>query len=338
MKKHNRAAVAAACIAAWAAGPSAATDDADTTTTPIRPVISTVAEENFQAFIIEEGMRQLGYAVEETKIAQVQLAILSVCKGDADYYPSFWAPLQDTFWSKGGGEDNCTRLGPVIRNSMQGYLIDKASAERLGIRTIDQLADPDIAREFDVDGNARADLYGCEPGWACEGVQRHHIEAYGLAETVELKQGGYFAIMPDAIARVRAGKPTLYYSWTPLWLNSVLKPGIDVVWLEVPYTTLPGRETRDEETTVEGIGNVGFPINHQYALANRTFADTRPRARRFLELVEIAIEDVNRENGRMADGENTVAAIREHATQWIADHGDEWTGWIEEASQEALSR
>ena len=226
-------------------------------TKPIRPIMSTVAEENFQAFILEEGMRQLGYTVAEARVAQVQLAILSVCNGDADYYPSFWSPLQDTFWAKGGGGIHCERLGPMIRDSMQGYLIDKASADRFGIVSIDELADSEIAREFDVDGNGKADLYGCEPGWACEEVQRHHIKAYGLEETVELKQGGYFAIMPDAIARVRAGKPTLYYSWTPLWLNSVLKPGTDVVWLEVPYTTLPDAGQATEKPWSKGSGTWG---------------------------------------------------------------------------------
>ena len=337
MKRYTQAAIVAACIGAGATGPGAA-DEASPAMSPIRPIMSTVAEENFQAFIIEQGLRQLGYALEDTKVAQVQLAILSVCNGDADYYPSFWAPLQETFWTKGGGDDNCTRVGPVISNSTQGYLIDKASAERLGITSIDQLADAEIAREFDVDGNGRADLYGCEPGWACEGVQLHHIEAYGLSETVELKQGGYFAIMPDAIARVHAGMPTLYYSWTPLWLNSVLVPGTDVVWLEVPYTTLPGVETRDEETTVEGLGNLGFPINHQYTLTNRTFIDSHPRARRFLELVEIGIEDVNRQNERMRDGENSVATVRKHASEWREDHQEQWSRWVAEAKQQPLSQ
>ncbi len=46
------------------------------------------------------------------------------------------------------------------------------------------------------------------------------------------------------------GDPILYYTWTPYWVSGVLVPGKDVVWLEVPFSSLPG-ERKDIDTTLK---------------------------------------------------------------------------------------
>jgi glycine betaine/proline transport system substrate-binding protein len=62
-------------------------------------------------------------------------------------------------------------------------LIDK-TAEQYHIKSIDQLKDPKIAKLFDTNGDGKADLTGCTPGWGCEAVINHQIDAYGLSKTV----------------------------------------------------------------------------------------------------------------------------------------------------------
>lgn len=44
-------------------------------------------------------------------------------------------------------------------------------------------------------------------------------------------------MMADTIARYKEGKPVIYYTWTPYWVSDVLKPGKDVVWLQVPFSS-----------------------------------------------------------------------------------------------------
>ncbi len=294
----------------------------------VTPVISTIAEDNFQSFVIESGLKALGYEVQKSLTTQIQLGIISACSGDGDYYTSHWFPLQTSFWQEGGGDKNCQKVGTLIRHSLQGYLIDKKTADEYGIQTLDQLKDPKLAKLFDIDGDGKADLYGCESGWGCERVQNHHLDAYGLRDTVDLKQGGYFAIMPDAIERIRAGKPTLYYTWTPLWVSAVLRPGKEVVWLNVPFTTLPDERAKDEDTTVEGLGNLGFAVNDQHVLANTKFLSANPAAKTFFELLEIPIADVSAQNQKMAKGEDTVEDIRRHTKEWIAANQAKWDAWI----------
>jgi glycine betaine/proline transport system substrate-binding protein len=299
----------------------------------VRPAWNGINEELFQTYIVMEGLRELGYDVSDVNQAQVQLAHVAIANGDLDFYASHWVPLHNAFWEEAGGDERLQRVGLLAEGSLQGYLIDTKTADETGIQYLEELADPEKAALFDIDGNGKADLYGCEPGWGCERTIEHHLDAYGLRDTIEHKQGGYFAIIPDAIERIKSGQPTLYYTWTPLWVSAVLRPGEEVEWLNVQTTDLP--EGDDVDTTAEGIGNLGFSINDQKIIANTDFLEENSSAKRFFELVQIPIEDINAQNLLINEGESSEEAIMGHAKAWIADHQQEWDGWIAEAKKAA---
>ncbi|MER8950409.1 glycine betaine/L-proline ABC transporter substrate-binding protein ProX [Mesorhizobium sp. M0809] len=295
----------------------------------VKPAWSGATEELFQTFIVDEGLKELGYGVAEPTQVQVQLAHTAVANGDLTFYPAHWVPLHDAFWEESGGDEKLMRVGTLVKNCLQGYLIDKKIADTAGIKYIEDLKDPEKAKLFDIDGNGKADLYGCEPGWGCERMVEHHLDAYGLRDTIEHKQGGYFAIISDAIERIKAGKPTLYYTWTPQWVSGVLVPGKNVSWLKVKETSLPDRQSGN--TTVEGLGNLGFPVNDQKVIANTAFLKANPSAKRFFELVQIPIEDVSAENNLVFGGQKSNEQIMKHAADWIAAHKADWNKWIAEA-------
>ncbi|MER9357571.1 hypothetical protein NKI61_30590 [Mesorhizobium sp. M0514] len=83
-------------------------------------------------------------------------------------------------------------------------MIDKKTADAHGIKVIEQFADPAIVKLFDADGSGKAALYGCDPGWGCERVIEHQLDAYNLRKTVKHKQGSYTAIIGDAIERINS--------------------------------------------------------------------------------------------------------------------------------------
>ncbi|MGX9144713.1 glycine betaine/L-proline ABC transporter substrate-binding protein ProX [Mesorhizobium sp. 128a] len=300
----------------------------------VRPLYLGQAEELFEAYIVKLGLEDLGYTVNEPSAAQVPLAHIAVGNGDADYYTPHWYPLHIAFAEKAGGEAKLRRVGTLVRDSIQGYSIDKVTADKYNIKTIDQLKDPKLAKLFDIDGDGKADLYGCDPGWGCERIIEHNLDAYGLRDTVTHKQGEYFALLPDVIQRVQSGSPVLYYSWTPNWIQGVLKHGKDVVWLTVPFTALPD-EQAGANTTVAGIGNLGFSVNSHHVIANTTFLNGNPVATKWFELVEVPIADVDAENLLIHKGEKNNEDIHKHAEAWKAAHLDQWNAWLEEAKKAA---
>ncbi|EOL4104209.1 glycine betaine/L-proline ABC transporter substrate-binding protein ProX, partial [Escherichia coli] len=121
-----------------------------------------------------------------------------------------------------GGDKKFYREGVFVNGAAQGYLIDKKTADQYKITNIAQLKDPKIAKLFDTNGDGKADLTGCNPGWGCEGAINHQLAAYELTHTVTHNQGNYAAMMADTISRYKEGKPVFYYTWTPYWVSNEL--------------------------------------------------------------------------------------------------------------------
>ncbi|MFL7870904.1 MAG: glycine betaine/L-proline ABC transporter substrate-binding protein ProX, partial [Anaerolineales bacterium] len=190
------------------------------------------------------------------------------------------------------------------------------------------------AKLFDANGDGKADLTGCTPGWGCEQVIEHHLDVYGLRDTVTHNQGSYSAIIADTIARYNQGKPIFYYTWTPYWVSGVLVPGKDVVWLQVPFSALPG-ELKDVDTTLPDGSNYGFQVNDQRIVANREFAEANPAAAKLFSIMQISSNDISAENLRMREGEDSAKDIERHADAWIAANQEKFDAWIAESMEAA---
>jgi len=196
------------------------------------------------------------------------------------------------------------------------------------------LAQPEIAKLFDTNGDGKADLTGCNPGWGCEAVIEHQLGAFKLRDKVTHVQGSYAALMADTIARFKQGKPILYYTWTPFWVSGVLRPNQEVVWLQVPFSSLPGEQSK-LDTKLPSGQNYGFVMNTQRIVANKDFVQKNPAAAKLFETMKLAVGDINAQNLRMRSGENKPADIERHVDGWIKAHQPVFDGWVAQALQAA---
>jgi glycine betaine/proline transport system substrate-binding protein len=290
----------------------------------VRPVMAPSLEETFQHRVLFHALKDLGYTVADPQEVEYQTIFLALGTGDGDFTGVAWNTLHDTFFQESGGDKVLTKVGTLIEGALQGYLVDKASYDS-GITDIGMLKDPKVAAHFDADGDGKADLAGCVPGWGCERVIEHQLTEYGLRDTVIHNQGAYNAIIADTIARQANGQPILYYTWTPYWVSGALAPGRDVEWLSVPYTSLPDGATGD---TMFNGKNLGFAVDSIRVVARNDFLAANPAAAKLFELVKIDINDISAENKQIADGEDSSDAIDGHVTAWIAAHQADYDGWL----------
>lgn len=300
----------------------------------VQPLQSPVAEETFQTLIVTKALEELGYDVKPVKEVNYNVAYASIANGDATFMAVNWAPLHEGKFAKAGGNEKFFRKGHYVSGAAQGYLIDKKTAQRYGITNIGQLRDPALAKLFDANNDGMADLTGCNPGWGCEGVIEHHLDAFGLRETVAHNQGNYAAIIADTISRFRNGQPILYYTWTPYWVSGVLVPGRDVVWLEVPFSALPG-ERGDVDTSLLNGKNYGFEMNSLRIVANKEFAADNPAAAVLFAVMKLPIDDVSAQNMMMSRGSNSPRDIERHAEGWIRANRKTFDSWLEQAKEAA---
>ena len=297
----------------------------------------------FQAEVYRLLLERVGYRVDGPVTMDNADFYSAVAVGDVDLWANGWFPAHDVFIAP---DAPVTKVGTTVDDgALQGYFIDAATAQAHGISNLAQLADPQIAALFDRDDDGRAELIGCDAGWSCAATIDHHLRAYGLSETVEQVQGDYSPLIAETIDLYEAGKPVLYYTWTPNWTVGALVPGVDVVWLETPFPSLPEDQSAALDATsiagIKGCANdpceVGWPPNDIRVVANSDFLDANPAVRRLAEQVVIPLEDISAQNVRMVSQGGDPEDIRMHAQEWVDANAAAVRMWIETASPGAVT-
>ncbi len=326
----SKTAIAAALVGGVAAFSTAALADASMPGAGVtaQPGQDNIDGENFQTIIVMKALEALGYEVNPVQNAKYPALHIAIANGDLTFMADHWDPLHEAFYDKAGGAEKLARVGAYIPGCAQGYLIDKKTADAHGITNIGQLADPEIAKLFDANGDGKADLAGCVPGWGCERVIEHQLTAFDLRDTVTHNQGEYSAIIADTISRYKDGGSILYYTWTPYWVSGVLVPGTDVVWLEVPHSAHPN----DVDTTLPNGKNYGFEVNTQRIVANPQFLADNPAVAKLFEVMQVSVNDISAQNLRMREkGEGGWDAAVRHAEAWIKANQTTFDGWLAQA-------
>ncbi|MEZ0576172.1 glycine betaine/L-proline ABC transporter substrate-binding protein ProX [Halodesulfovibrio aestuarii] len=309
----------------------------------VKPARATWNTSFFHAALIEKGLKELGYTVKKAKDLPNALFYKSVAMGDVDYWPSAWLPNHNSYM---GGDffEHAAAYGYVVKaGALQGYLVSKKAADELHITSLDDFKRPEVIAAFDKDGDGKADLTACPPGWRCERDIDRHLKIYGLKKYIKPIKAAYEASMAANLGAYQAGEPIFFYTWTPNWTVFKLQPGKDVVWINVPEN-IPSDDEKAfvDSMTVENLcGAVTNPLKMGFAatdirvIANKKFADANPAARRFFEVFTIPLEDINKQNNLLNSGEKSAKDIQRHADEWIANHKETWEGWLNEARKAA---
>ncbi len=287
----------------------------------------------FHAEIYKQALEELGYSVSDVTTLDNPPFYTSVAQGDIDLWVNGWFPLHDTY--RESFEAGAETVGYVAEGgALQGYLIDKATAEEHGITNLDDFRRDEIKEMFDANGDGKADMVACPPGWGCEEQIAKHMEEWDLNDHINLIKASYAASMADAVARFEQGEPILFYTWTPNWTVGVLTPGEDVVWIEAPEAT--------ESETVAGLEGcvadpcrMGWEANDIRPVANSEFLEENPAVRTLLEEMSIPLGDIFEQNARMNEGESDQEDIERHASEWIEKNRKVFDGWIEAAKEAA---
>ena len=296
-----------------------------------------------QAAVVRQLIEELGYTVTELpeRTYPPETAYPLLGRGEVDLSANGWFPLHEPFMAQAlvTGQASPYPIEPVgtlvPTGAVQGYLIDRATAEELGITSMADLAQPEIAAVFDHDGDGRADLYGCDEGWGCHRTIADHLDQHEWGDRVKQLSGDYRELFEEVRERIAAGQPTLFYTWTPNWTVAVLEPGVDVVWLEVP--AVPGEDLPQPVSGLEGCAapgpcQLGWEVNDIRSVANTRFLAEHPPIRRLLEVVEFPLDDLAEQHARMvAVDPYPDELVERDADAWIDQNRSLVDGWLRTA-------
>ena len=312
----------------------------------IRPARATWSSGYFQAAIYSELLRELGYTILDESKEEVSpdLFYPAAALGKFDYWANGWFPnaepvLETPLIAGGSVGDFVTPVGYQVRSGgVQGFLIDKATADAHAIRSLEQIVeDEDLRTLFDINEDGMADIFGCDQGWNCAGTIEETILINGWGDRLTQIQDDYEVLFLDIVDRVRGARPTLYYAWTPSYTSAQLVPGHDVVWLALGGDSVPGQDDPtdlpEDACTIDPC-RTGFTPSDIRVVANNDFLARNPRAAALFGIVEIPVGDISKQNLEMFNGADSQADIEYAARQWIEAHRTQVDGWLQHARQQ----
>jgi glycine betaine/proline transport system substrate-binding protein len=305
----------------------------------VRPARATWDTGYFQEAIVRKGLEDLGYTVERPKDLQNPIFYKAVTLGDVDYWTNGWFPMHNAQLPKDFAQ-KAEKIGYVVKaGGLQGYLVSKKAVEKYHIKSLDDFKRPEVKKAFDLNGDGKADLVGCPPGWGCAEVIAHHMKVYNLKNDVNVIKASYAASMAEALANYNAGKPIIFYTWAPNWTIFKLKPGKDVEWINVPKieptkaqaAAVSRMTVSDVKGAVSSPVKLGFVVSDIRIVANKAFLAKNPAAKKFFAEFKLPLGDINAQNAKMQEGQKSQADIERQANEWIAAHQKEWNRWLADA-------
>ena len=283
----------------------------------------------FQAEVYKLGLEKLGYKVKKPQAIKPSVFYLAAASGDADLWVNGWEGTHQTYLKDKNVKGKVKAVGYVMKKGgLQGYLIDKKTADALNIKTV--LDIKKHAKQFDANGDGKADMVACPPGWGCEKRITKQFAELGLGDFINPIKAEYSASMADALARYKNGKSILFYTWTPNWTVGAFKLGKDVVWIEVPMKDT--KAVKVANATKPKI-NMGFGADDIRPFANAEFLKKNPEVRKFLEVASIPLADISAQNLKMNKGEKSERDVRRHAKEWVKANQSTFDSWIAKAKK-----
>ena len=179
-------------------------------------------------FIIEKGY---GCDVEVTK-GSTSPIMAAHYDQQLDIITEVWRDNIVQMHEEAVSKGQIIELGVNTPSSTQGFYVDKATSDKYGLKSVEDMKKPEIAKLFaDPEAPGKGRMTSCISGWTCYTINLVKHKVYGLDEFYTNFDPGSGGALDAAIAGAfKKGKPVFSYYWTPTGLMGK----VDLVQLKEP--------------------------------------------------------------------------------------------------------
>ena len=165
-------------------------------------VLKTVLEDNFGLEVeLQNGSNPVVFEAMDS--------------GSMHVHPEVWLPNQTNLHNKFVKEKKTVSFNPNGVAGDQAMCVTAATAERTGISELAELTNPDMAKNFDTDGDGKGEIWIGASGWASTNVEKIRAKSYGYAETMNLKEMDESLALAEVDAAVAQDKNIVFFCYTP---------------------------------------------------------------------------------------------------------------------------
>ena len=245
--------------------------------------------------------------------------------GSMHVHPEVWLPNQANLHEKFVKTRGTVRMNPNGVPSFQGMCVTNATAERTGITQIADLADPDMAKNFDTNGDGRGEVWIGASGWASTNVEKIRAKSYGYDETMELVEMDETLAMANVDAAVAKDADHVFYCYTP---NHVFALH-DLVILEEPEYDASKwniiQPTDDPQWLEKSDAPVAWDLAYLHVHYATSLEQALPEAAAVLANVTLTTDIVSGMTHALVVEK---ADPNDYAAQWVKDNASLVDSWM----------
>ena len=245
--------------------------------------------------------------------------------GSMHVHPEVWLPNQSNLHATFVKDKGTVKMSPNGVPAFQGMCVTKATAERTGITQLADLADPDMAKNFDANGDGRGEVWIGASGWASTNVEKIRAKSYGYDETMELVEMDETLAMANVDAAVAKDTDHVFFCYTP---NHVFALHELVILEEPAYDASKWnviQPTDDPQWLEKSDAPVAWDLAYLHVHYATSLEESHPEAAAMLANVKL---DTDLVSGMTYALVVDKADPDEYAKQWVADNSTLVDSWM----------
>ena len=245
--------------------------------------------------------------------------------GAMHVHPEVWLPNQANLETKFVKEKGTVRRNPNGVNGDQAMCVTKSTAERTGIKDLSELSNPDMAKNFDSDGDGKGEIWIGAAGWASTNVEKIRAKSYGYAETLQLKEMDETLALAEVDNAVAQNKNIVFFCYTPHHMFALH----ELVILKEPAYDEAKWVVKQPTDDPQWLENSSAPVAWNTAKLKIHYAasleKSNPEVAKLLSQVKLDTEAVSKMTFALVVEKQDPA---EFAKNWVAKNGDLVDSWL----------
>jgi len=246
--------------------------------------------------------------------------------GAMHVHPEVWLPNQTNLSNKFVKEKKTVAMNPNGIPAFQGMCVTEGTAKSTGIKALSDLTNPDMAKQFDTDGDGKGEIWIGAAGWASTNVEKVRAKSYGYAETMNLKEMDETLALAEVDNAVSQNKPIVFFCYTPHHMFALHK----LVVLEEPaYDAAKWnviQPTDDPEWLEKSEAGVAWDLAYLHIHYAASLTEANPAAASLLSKVKLDTDTVSQMTYALVVEKQDPA---EFAKKWVSENGALVDSWLQ---------
>ena len=282
---------------------------------------SVAATANVLKVVLEDN---LGLEIE-LQNATNPVVFEAMHSGSMHVHPEVWLPNQANLHEKFVNSEGTVRMSPNGVPSFQGMCVTQGTADRTGITSITDLADPDMASNFDTNGDGMGEVWIGASGWASTNIEKIRAKSYGYDETMELLEMDETLAMANVDSAVAKDADHVFYCYTP---NHMFALHDLVVLDEPPHDAAKWmiiHPTDDPQWLEKSSAPVAWDLAYLHVHYATSLEESHPEAADLLSKVKLTTDQVSHMTYAIVVEKMDPA---DYAAQWAIDNAELVDSWM----------